>query len=88
MIKEFKTSSEFTDLLSKNYVTGFKDFLMDVVEAFPRVDFDCIKLPIVVESSLLQMSLEDVNIEDDVSTPHPTKDDSKSRGLAPSGLSP
>lgn len=87
VVKEFKMSSEFTNLLDKNYVAGFEDFCMDTVEAFPRVDFDSLKLPTVAESSLLQNSLEDMNIEDDTSTPLPTKDDSKSRGIAPSGLS-
>lgn len=48
---------------------------MDAVEAFPGVDFDSIKLPTIAESSLLQTSSEDVNIEDYTSTPHPTKDD-------------
>ena len=72
VIKEFKTSKEFTDLLDENYAVGFEDFHMDAIESFPGVDFDSIKLRTVAESSLLQMSLEDVNIEDDASTPHPT----------------
>lgn len=50
VIKEFKTSSEFTDILDKNYAAGFKDFCMDTVEAFLGVDF---KLPTVAKSSLL-----------------------------------
>ena len=33
-IKEFKTSSEFTELLDKNYATGFEDFHLDATEAF------------------------------------------------------
>lgn len=33
VIKEFKTYSEFTDILSKNYVVGFKDFHMDTLIA-------------------------------------------------------
>jgi len=62
-IKEFKKSSEFIDLLDKNYVVGFEDFCLDAFKVFPRVDFDSIKLPIAVGSSLLQTSLEDVNIK-------------------------
>lgn len=60
---------------------------MDAIKAFPGVDFDSIKLSIVAESSLLPTNLKDMNIEDDASTPLPTKDDSKSRGIAPSGIS-
>ena len=87
-VKEFKLSSEFTDSLDKYYVVGFEDFCLDASKVFPRVDFDSIKLPIVVGSSLLQTSLEDVNIEDDASTPLPTKDNSKSGDVVPSGLFP
>jgi len=87
-IKEFRASSVFTKLLYKNYVTGFKDFRMDAIESFPRVDFDSIKLPTVTKSSLLQTSSKDVNIDYDASTPHPMKDNLESGGTAPSGLSP
>ena len=52
---------------------------MDAIESFPGVDF---------ESSLLQASSEDMNIEDDASTPHPVKEDLKFRGISLSGLSP
>lgn len=86
-IREFKTSSEFTELLDKNYVVGFEDFCQDAIKAFLGVDFTSIKLPIAAESSSLQASLEDVNIEDDAST-LPTKDGSKSGDVVPSGLSP
>lgn len=48
---------------------------MDAVEAFLGVDFESIKLPTTAENSLLQTSLEDVNIEHDAFTPHPMKDD-------------
>ena len=61
-------SSEFTDLLDKNYVVGFEDFCLDVVERFPEVDFSSIKLNIGAASSLIQTSSEDVNIEDDATT--------------------
>ena len=87
VIKEFKTSSEFTDLLDKNNVASFENFRMDTIESFPGVDFDSIKFRTVAESSLLQTSLKDLNIKDDASTSHPVKDGSKSGGNAPSGLS-
>lgn len=70
-----------------NYVVGFKDFRMDALELFLGVDFDSIKLHTVAESSLLQMSSGDINIEDDASTLLPAKDGSKFGGDAPSGLS-
>lgn len=53
VIKEFKMSKEFTNLLDENYVVGFEDFCMDAIESFPEVDFDSIKLCTVVEISLL-----------------------------------
>ena len=61
-------SSEFTDLLDKNYVVGFEDFCLDAVERFPEVDFSSIKLNIGAASSLIQTSSVDVNIEDDATT--------------------
>ena len=67
VIMEFKVSSEFTDLLLKNYVVGFEDFRMDVIEHFPGVDFSPIKLRVVAERSLLQTSSEDINVQDDAS---------------------
>ena len=73
--------------MDKNYVASFEDFCLDTTEAFPRVDFYSIKLPIAVESSLLQSCSEDVNIEDNASIPLPTKDDSNSGDVVPSGLS-
>ena len=86
-IKEFKTFSEFTELLDKNYAASFKDFYLDATDAFPRVDFNTIKLLIAAKSSLLQSSSEDVNIEDDAFNPLPTKDDSKPGDVVTSGLS-
>lgn len=71
-----------------NYVVGFEDFRMDALELFPGVDFDSIKLRTAAESSLLQMSSGDINIEDNTSTLLPAKDGSKFGGDAPSGLSP
>ena len=86
-IREFKTSSEFTELLDKNYAVGLKDFYLDATDAFPGVDFNSVKLLIAAKSSLLQSSLEDVNIEDDASIPFPMKDDLKSEDAVASGLS-
>ena len=88
MIREFKLSKAFTDLLDANYIAGFEDFCMDAFELFLEMNFDSIKLHIAAKSSLLQKSSEDLNVEDDASTPFPAKDGSKSSGDAPSGLSP
>ena len=49
-IKEFRASSEFTDLLDNNYIAGFEDFRM---ERSPKVAFSSIKLNISTTSSLL-----------------------------------
>lgn len=86
-IREFMTCSEFTELLDKNYIASFEDFCLDATEAFLGLHFNSIKLPIVAESSLLQTSSKDSNIEENASTPLPMKDDSKSGDVAPSGLS-
>ena len=67
-VKEFRASSQFTFLLDENYAAGFKDFRMDTIERFPKVDFSSTKLNIGATSSLLQMSFEDVNIENDATT--------------------
>lgn len=71
-----------------NYAVGFKDFHMDAIESFPGVDFNSIKFPTTAKSSLVHMSSEDVNFEDDASTPHLSNDNTKSRGVILSGLSP
>ena len=49
---------------------------MDAVENFPNIDFSSIKLNLsgAPKSSLLHMSSEDVNIEDDATT-QPHQDD-------------
>ena len=65
IIEEFRSSSQFTGLLDSNYIVGFEDFRMDVIERFLEVDFSSIKLNLGAASSLLQMSSKDVNIEDD-----------------------
>lgn len=88
MIREFKSSKEFTDLLDEDYAASFEDFRMDALESCPRVDFDSIKFHTMAECSLFQTSTGDVNIKDHASTPHPAKDSSKSKGDAPNGLSP
>ena len=76
-IAGFKASKEFTDLLDRNYVVGFEDFRLDVVENFPEADFSSIKLNLnAANSSLLQTSFEDVNVEDDAST-QPSKEEPK-----------
>ena len=86
-IRDFKASNEFTNLLDRNYTTGFEDFCLDATEYFPGVDFNPIKLRTNAESSLLQTSSEDVIIEDDASTPQPTKNGSNFGSTTPSGLS-
>ena len=74
---EFKSSNEYTKLLDANYATGFEDFKMEVMENFPEVDFGSIKLDLAAATrSLLQVSSEDANVEDDATT-LPPKDDPK-----------
>ena len=68
-IKEFTVSSEYTNLLDRNYAMRFEDFRMVVLELFLEIDFNPSKLRIAAESSLLQISPEDINVEDDSSTP-------------------
>ena len=69
VVMEFRASKQFTVLLDTNYTVGFEDFRMDAIENFPEVDFSSIKLNLVVAaSSLIQISSEDINIEDDVTT--------------------
>ena len=68
-------SKQFTDLLDKNYIAGFEDFRLDAIENFPNLDFSSIKLNLgAATSSLIQTSLEDVNIEGDASTLPPPDD--------------
>ena len=69
-VAEFKASKPFTDLLDTNYAVGFEDFRMEAIENFPEIDFTSIKLNLggVATSSLLQMSSDDINIEDDATT--------------------
>ena len=74
-VAEFKASKQFPDMLDRNYAAGFEDFRMDVIEKFPEIDFNSIKLNLsgAAMSSLLQTSSEDINVEDDAST-QPPKD--------------
>ena len=88
VIKEFKLSKVFTNLLDTNYAAGFEDFCMDALVLFPEMNFDSIKFRTVVESSLFQTSSEDLNVEDNASTPFFARDNSKSVSDTPSGLSP
>ena len=62
--------AKFTDLLDTNYAMGFEDFRIEAIENFPKVDFSSIKLNLcgATSSSLLQTSLEDINIEDNATT--------------------
>ena len=53
---------------TRTTLRGFEDFHMDAIEHFLEVDFSPIKLHIAVESSLLQTSFEDINVEDDASS--------------------
>ena len=74
-VAEFQASKQFTDLLDNNYAAGFEDFRLDAAENFPNLDFSSIKLNLsAVTSSLIQMSSEDVNIEDDANTLPPLVD--------------
>ena len=81
-VVEFQASKQFTDLLDKNCIAGFEDFRLDAAENFPNLDFSAIKLNLgAATSSLIQISLEDVNIKDDASTlppPADVKDDAPS----------
>ena len=75
-ITEFKVSKQYTNLLDTTYAVEFGDFKMDVMENFPNIDFNSIKLNLAgaPTSSLLQTSSEDINIEDNVTT-QPRQDD-------------
>ena len=61
-IAVFKKSDEYKNLLNNHYAAGYEDFRADAKETYPDLDFDSFKLPLANESSLLQMSFEDVNI--------------------------
>ena len=82
----FKKSDEYKNRLDSHYAAGYEDFRTDAKEAFPDLDFDTFKIPLATESSLLVTSFEDVNVVNDTNN-EVTRDDSKSRGNAPNGLS-
>ena len=68
-VAEFKSSKAYTDVLDRNYAASFKDFRMDAIENFPKVDFSSIKLNLAAAtSSLIQTGSDDVNVENDGST--------------------
>ena len=74
-VAKFQASKQFADLLDKNYAAGFEDFKLDAAEKFPNLDFSSIKLKLgAATSSLIQMSSEDANIENDASTLPPLVD--------------
>ena len=86
-------SNDFTNCLDCYYAIGYEDFCSNAKEAYPKIDFDSFQIPTTIESSLLQTSSKDVNIVDDASiepakdAAETNKDDPKSGGNAPSGLS-
>ena len=53
MVAEFKASKQFIDLMNTNYITGFEDFKMNVMENFLEVDFSSIKLNLGAATSSL-----------------------------------
>ena len=70
---------------------GYEDFHFDAKEAYLEMDFNSFQVSTAAESSLLQMSFEDINVMDDASTKpakdtaEPTKDDPKFGDNAPIG---
>ena len=84
-ISTFKKSDKYKNRLDSHYAAGYEDFCADAKEAFPDLNFDSFKLPLAIESSLLQTSSENVNIVNDASN-EVTQDDPKSGGNAPNGL--
>ena len=75
-VAAFKKSDEHKKALDSHYAVGYEDFRADAKETYPELDFDSFKLPLAIESSLLQTSSEDVNILDDT-TNEVTQDGSK-----------
>ena len=86
-------SNKFKVRLDRYYAAGYEDFRSDTKEAYLEIDFDSFKIPTTTESSLLPTSSKDVNVVDDASTEpaqdatDASKDNPKSGGDAPSGLS-
>ena len=65
VVAAFKKSDEYKNRLESHYAAGYEDFRVDAKEAFPDLDFDSLKIPLAMESSLLPTSSEDVNVVDD-----------------------
>ena len=86
-------SNDFTTCLDRYYAAGYEDFCADAKVTYLEMDIDSFKIPTTIESSLLSMSSKDVNIVDDAPTElakdatTANKDDPKSGGDAPNGLS-
>ena len=64
VVAAFKKSDEHKKALNSHYAAGYEDFHDDAKETYLELDFDSFKLPLAIESSLLQTSSEDVNILD------------------------
>ena len=64
----FIKSNEFKNLLDHHYAVGYEDFHSDTKEAYLEMDFNSLRIPTAIESSLLPTSSEDVNVMDDAST--------------------
>ena len=91
-VAAFKKSNEYKNHLDSHYAAGYEDFRANAKEAFPDLDFDSLKIPLAIESSLLPTSFEDVNVVDDATneltqdTTIASKDIPKSGGDAANGL--
>ena len=92
VVAAFKKSDEYKNRLESYYTAGYEDFRADAKEAFPDLDFDSLKIPLAMESSLLPTSSEDVNVVDDATnevtqdTTVVSKDVPKSGGDAAKGI--
>ena len=93
VVAAFKKLDEYKNRLDSHYAAGYEYFRADAKEAYPDLDFDSFKIPLATKSSLLLTSSKDVNVVDDATnevTQDATvasRDDLKSRGNAPNGLS-
>ena len=92
-IATFMKSDKFKNRLDRHYVASYEDFRADAKETYLEMDFDFFKIPTATKRSLLPTRSEDVNVVDNASaetakdTTDSSKDDPKSGGDAPSGLS-
>ena len=85
-VTAFKKSNEYKNRLESHYAAGYENFHADAKEGFLDLDFDSLKIPLAMESSLLPTSSEDVNVVDDQDTAVVSKDVPKSGGDATKGL--